>query len=670
MLFNYVVRELEPLLRYLLGEHIRIVTDLVADRGQVGISVAQAQQIVLNLSLNARDAMPCGGTLRFETCFPEFEGTGRSDRIFEFAVTDTGDGRDAQTASRIFDAFFTTKPHGRGAGMGLATVRRIVEDAGGIICLDTSPGKGTRMMVRLPEIEDTTNKAVSLDRLSASKNQALKPEVLPYDGCNRSKAAHSLHPVLIVGESVTGKEMVARAIHYSGPFRDKPERELFGYVKDAFTGAVQSKEGLLAIAEGGTVFLDEVGELPVDLQAKMLRALQEKEIRPVGGTKQIPINVRILSATNRDLEHAVAEGAFRRDLYFRLNVLSLRIPPLRERRQDIPMLAAHVLERLTHSSGREIELSDDAMKALLAYDWPGNVRELENSIERCCVMTSRPMVHTLDLPSSITGAPVQLVPRAQELRIIPMADLEKQTILSAIAQLNGDQLLAAKLLGIGKTTLYRKLKEYGAARDRIRRVFSNSAHSKVRLAVIFQSLTVWHRACDSKRMILIIWSSDRAKTAPFPSNTICRYPCSSHPACTKAATDCGQGEYSAVIIDQWIADAEPEPAAVLFDHLGMAIPLFVNFGISGVERIIRELRAALSRRSYETVLARHSARQGLRDELKDDETALLLSSGVALKQPDLSEALTARLRGIEDLAERIRNKLAISDNQHAAAASS
>jgi len=149
-----------------------------------------------------------------------------------------------------------------------------------------------------------------------------------------AKAAHSLHPVLILGESGTGKEMVARAIHYSGPFRDKPfipvdcgslvptliESELFGYVKGAFTGAVQSKEGLLAIAEGGTVFLDEVGELPVDLQAKMLRALQEKEIRPVGSTKQIPINVRILAATNRDLEHAVAEGSFRRDLYFRLNV--------------------------------------------------------------------------------------------------------------------------------------------------------------------------------------------------------------------------------------------------------------------------------------------------------------------------------------------------------------
>jgi DNA-binding NtrC family response regulator len=291
-----------------------------------------------------------------------------------------------------------------------------------------------------------------------------------------AKAAHSAHPVLILGESGTGKEMVARAIHYSGPYRDKPfipvdcgslvptliESELFGYVKGAFTGAMQSKAGLLAIAEGGTVFLDEVGELPVDLQAKMLRALQEKEIRPVGSTKTAPINIRILAATNRDLEHAVADGSFRRDLYFRLNVLSLRIPPLRERRQDIPLLAGHVLDRLSQNSGRAHEISDDAMRALLAYDWPGNVRELENCLERCCAITSGAVIHVVDLPSAITGAPARLVAEAAESRILPLVDLEKQTILSAIAQLNGDKLMAARMLGIGKTTLYRKLKEYGA----------------------------------------------------------------------------------------------------------------------------------------------------------------------------------------------------------------
>jgi len=292
-----------------------------------------------------------------------------------------------------------------------------------------------------------------------------------------AKAAHSVHPVLILGESGTGKEMVARAIHHSGPFRDKPfipvdcgslvptliESELFGYVKGAFTGAMQSKEGLLAIAEGGTVFLDEVGELPVDLQAKLLRALQEKEIRPVGSTKHMAINVRILAATNRDLDRAVTEGSFRRDLYFRLNVLSLRIPPLRERRQDIPLLATNFLERLSQSSGRTLELTDDPMKALLAYDWPGNVRELENCLERCCAMSSGTIISMPDLPSAITGVAPRLAAVTPENRILPMIELERQTILGTIAQLNGDKLMAAKLLGIGKTTLYRKLKEYGAA---------------------------------------------------------------------------------------------------------------------------------------------------------------------------------------------------------------
>jgi two-component system response regulator HydG len=292
-----------------------------------------------------------------------------------------------------------------------------------------------------------------------------------------AKAAHSTHPVLILGESGTGKELVARSIHFSGMYRDKPfipvdcgslvptliESELFGYVKGAFTGASQSKDGLLTIADGGTVFLDEVGELPVDLQAKLLRAIQEKEIRPVGSTKRVPINVRILAATNRDLEQGVAQGNFRRDLYFRLNVLSLRIPPLRERRQDIPILAAHFLARLTRSTGVERTLGDDAMKAMLAYDWPGNVRELENCLERACALTTGPNLHVGDLPPAVShlGGNLPTADGSGMSKVIPMAELEKQTILNTIAQLNGDKLLAARLLGIGKTTLYRKLKEYG-----------------------------------------------------------------------------------------------------------------------------------------------------------------------------------------------------------------
>ena len=290
-----------------------------------------------------------------------------------------------------------------------------------------------------------------------------------------AKAAYSNHPVLILGESGTGKEIVARSIHFSGPFRDKPfipvdcgslvptliESELFGYVKGAFTGATQSKEGLLAIAEGGTVFLDEVGELPVDLQAKLLRAIQEKEIRQVGSTKRTTINVRILAATNRDLEQAVAQGTFRRDLYFRLNVLSLRIPPLRERRQDIPLLVAHFLERISRNGGHERTLSDDALKSMLAYDWPGNVRELETvgtrlcPDERTCRSTFATRLRTFTMTRHVSSG-------ESSTKIIPMTELERQTILSTITQLNGDKLMAARLLGIGKTTLYRKLKEYAS----------------------------------------------------------------------------------------------------------------------------------------------------------------------------------------------------------------
>src|SRR6516225_1425698 len=294
-----------------------------------------------------------------------------------------------------------------------------------------------------------------------------------------AKAAFSTHPVLILGESGTGKELVARSIHYLGRFRDKPfipvdcgslvpsfiESELFGYAKGAFTAAVRAKDGLMAAADGGTIFLDEVGELPIALQAKLLRALQEKEIRPVGATKAIPIHVRILAATNRNLEEAVQRGTFRRDLYFRLNVLTLRVPPLRERKQDIPLLAGHVLERVARTTGVERNISDDALKLMLNYDWPGNVRELENCLERACALTSGPTVHIGDLPTTLQNFHAQepvVAVNVESSGISPLAELEKRAILHAITTLNGDKLEAAKQLGIGKTTLYRKLKEYGS----------------------------------------------------------------------------------------------------------------------------------------------------------------------------------------------------------------
>jgi two-component system response regulator HydG len=310
-----------------------------------------------------------------------------------------------------------------------------------------------------------------------------------------SKVAFSTHPVLILGESGTGKELVARAIHFNGPNAAKPflpvdcgslvpsliESELFGHVKGAFTGADRAKDGLLSAAEGGTVFLDEIGELPLDLQAKLLRALQEKEVRPVGATQARPFAARVLAATNRDLASMVEQGKFRKDLFFRLNVVNLRIPPLRERRDDIPLLAMHFLARMERETGVQRTLSDDSLRLMADYDWPGNVRELENAIERACALSSGPVLHLGDMPTQLQDLKMQraaeaaVTPPAGSLdadaaapnssagagEIVSIAEMEKQAILNTIKQLNGDKLLAAKLLGIGKTTLYRKLKEYG-----------------------------------------------------------------------------------------------------------------------------------------------------------------------------------------------------------------
>lgn len=302
-----------------------------------------------------------------------------------------------------------------------------------------------------------------------------------------AKVAQTAHPVLILGESGTGKEMIARSIHANGANASKPflpvdcgslvptlvESELFGYVKGAFTGATRNKDGLLASAEGGTVFLDEIGEMPLDLQAKLLRALQEKEIRPVGATHRVPINCRILAATNRDLSAMVEQGRFRKDLYYRLNVVALRLPPLRDRREDIPLLAAHFLERMNRShGGSQYILSDDALRTMSEYTWPGNVRELENSIERACALCSGPVLRLGDLPTQLqdfhlntyrTVSPGNAKGAASPAPsdVMPLADLERQAILDTLQQLNGDKLTTARLLGIGKTTLYRKLKEYG-----------------------------------------------------------------------------------------------------------------------------------------------------------------------------------------------------------------
>jgi transcriptional regulator with PAS, ATPase and Fis domain len=320
------------------------------------------------------------------------------------------------------------------------------------------------------------------------------------------KLGRSRVPILLLGETGTGKEVVARAIHAVrnvGPFVPIDcsalagpllESELFGHVRGAFTGAVSAKTGLVELADGGTAFFDEIGELPLELQAKLLRLLQEKEFRPVGSVTRRRADFRVIAATNQDLTQAVERGAFRRDLYYRLSVVNLRLPPLRERKEDIPLLVNHFLARY----GNRHCVTRECLEAMLSYDWPGNVRELENAIQRMVAINSGPLLHTADLPSAIqhhlearkaeqmsvavsgmASRPAAPAHRARADRdqlplfqestqpaapppegILPMTELEKRAILQALEYTKGDRVMAAHLLGIGRTTLYRKLKEY------------------------------------------------------------------------------------------------------------------------------------------------------------------------------------------------------------------
>jgi len=278
--------------------------------------------------------------------------------------------------------------------------------------------------------------------------------------------------VLILGESGTGKELVARAIHDTSCRRNAPfvpvdcsaltptlvASELFGFVKGAFTGATQSRVGLLEAANGGTLFLDEIGDMPVELQTRLLRALQEREIRPVGATETRPFDVRIIAATNRDLDAGMRAGSFREDLYFRINVVRITLPPLRERKTDIPELVDSILEKHANAESPKFRVSPDAMQQLLAHDWPGNVRELENAIGRALAFTSGSDIRTANLPSSLQSTFVTKLPPLNE--ILPLKELERRAILSALREASYDKTKASKILGIGKTTLYRKLREY------------------------------------------------------------------------------------------------------------------------------------------------------------------------------------------------------------------
>jgi two-component system response regulator HydG len=430
-----------------------------------------------------------------------------------YAVESTGDLEQARglLRGRAADILLVNLPHGSNLGLELVAEVKLLYPDTSVIAMTASGSVNAAVEAMRCGASDYLTKPFAMDELSTVLDRAAQSHMT--DTASRqlrerlrlsqglgamigrapemeklyrilSKVAQSSHPVLVLGESGTGKELVARTIHAFGPNSNKPflpvdcgslvptliESELFGYVKGAFTGANRSKDGLLISAEGGTVFLDEIGELSLDLQAKLLRALQEKEVRPVGANFRVPIKARIVAATNRDLATMVENGTFRKDLFYRLNVVNLRLPSLRDRREDIPLLAAHFLDRISREHSRNFTLSDEVLRTMMHYDWPGNVRELENSMERACALSSGPVLHLGDLPTQLqrhgleTRRTAETAPGEVEDGQPPvrtLADMERDAILGAIRALGGDKLQAAKLLGIGKTTLYRKLKEYG-----------------------------------------------------------------------------------------------------------------------------------------------------------------------------------------------------------------
>jgi DNA-binding NtrC family response regulator len=287
------------------------------------------------------------------------------------------------------------------------------------------------------------------------------------------KIANTSSSVLIQGESGTGKELIARAIHYNSSRADGPfvaincgalpetllESELFGYVKGAFTGAHTNKIGLLKAADGGTLLLDEISEMPLPLQVKLLRVLQEREVLPVGTTKPVPFDARIIAATNRNLEEETSAQRFRDDLYYRLSVFSFTLPPLRERREDVPLLARYFVEKYSRELGVPPRtLSDEALQALINYDWRGNIRELQNAIERA-VALSDGRIEIAHLPEKIQAAPLAI--RDLNGQTLTLDELERRYILETLARERDDKVRVAELLGIDLSTLYRKLKRYG-----------------------------------------------------------------------------------------------------------------------------------------------------------------------------------------------------------------
>jgi DNA-binding NtrC family response regulator len=288
------------------------------------------------------------------------------------------------------------------------------------------------------------------------------------------KVAPSKASVVITGQSGTGKEMVARAIHQLSPRRDKPfiaincsaipatliESEMFGHERGAFTGAEQRRLGAWELADGGTLFLDEVGEIPIELQAKFLRVLEEERLRRLGGKSEIAVDVRVISATNRELKDEIKAGRFREDLYFRLNVFHINLAPLKERHEDIPVLVQHFIDRFAREAGKKLHgVSPQAMKRLTDYGWPGNIRELRNTLERAVILCGSGVIEAEHLPSELAAGGGE----SAYLKLpygLPLREIEKEYILATLTRLQNNKARTAQALGISEKTLYNKLYRY------------------------------------------------------------------------------------------------------------------------------------------------------------------------------------------------------------------
>ena len=347
-------------------------------------------------------------------------------------------------------------------------------DLGGIRGAIARAARDRAMQLRTEELERRLRESTAGGEMVGSSQHVrqTREEIKQVAGTNAT--------VLIVGESGTGKEMVANAVYAGSTRRDKPfikvavaalprdllESELFGHEKGAFTSAIRQKKGRFERADGGTLFLDEIGELPPETQVKLLRVLEQREFERVGGTQTITVDIRLIAATNADLKELIAQGRFREDLYFRLNVITIALLPLRERREDIPLLVDHFLKMFPSSEGKAKQVTPEAMAALVAYDWPGNVREVRNLMEKLSIVVRGDAVEPRHLPAPLRSErAASPLPAGNTLAGRELEDVEKEAIAATLDMVGWNKTRAAKLLGIGLKTLYRKIERYAITAD-------------------------------------------------------------------------------------------------------------------------------------------------------------------------------------------------------------